>query len=87
MINDSRIYARNFLVRQRKNISKFLKESRILTNFIFREPFHDKEIFDKIMGSINFNGDGFRCIFHIPLGVENMSGQGVPRLINTPTWE
>jgi hypothetical protein len=75
----------NFLIRPRENISKLLEKCHLLLNFIFRELFPNKDIFNNIMGHIYVNGDGFLYIHHISLGVDMIPSQGIYHPINTPT--
>jgi hypothetical protein len=70
MLENPRIYVRNFLVQLGKNIMKFFDKHRILTNFILRTVCSDKYIFNNIKHSINVDRDNFQYIHHIPFNID-----------------
>ena len=70
MLENPRIYVRNFLLQLGKNIMKFFDKHRILTNFILRTVCSDKYIFNNIKHSINVDRDNFQYIHHIPFNID-----------------
>jgi hypothetical protein len=70
MFDNLRIYARNFLVRLGKNITKLFEKHHILMNFILRTSCSNKDVFNNIIGSRNVNRDGFQYILHISLSID-----------------